>query len=111
MRLNTGWFSDRSACYLAAGRPVVTQQTGFTRLYGGKRGLLAFQTMEEAAEAVRQINADYAAHCRAADEIAREVFEAERVLPRCWNASAFETGRDLHAFGTQDVLHALRKDD
>ena len=80
VRLNTGWFSDRSACYLAAGRPVITQQTGFTRLYGGQRGLLAFQTMEEAADAVRQINADYAAHSRAADEIAREVFEAERVL-------------------------------
>lgn len=80
VRLRTGWFSDRSACYLAAGRPVITQQTGFTRLYGGKRGLLAFETMENVIEATRWINADYAAHSRAASEIAREFFEAETVL-------------------------------
>ena len=43
VRLNTGWFSDRSACYLAAGRPVITQETGFTKFYGGKAGLLSFR--------------------------------------------------------------------
>jgi hypothetical protein len=80
VRLNTGWFSDRSACYLAAGRPVITQETGFTRLYGGQRGLFAFNTLEEIGEAVRAINADYAAHCRAAYEIAAEYFEATKVL-------------------------------
>jgi glycosyltransferase involved in cell wall biosynthesis len=80
VRLNTGWFSDRSACYLAAGRPVITQQTGFTDFYGGKEGLLAFSTMDEIVEAVRAINADYARHSRAAYEIARETFEAEKVL-------------------------------
>ena len=80
VRLNTGWFSDRSACYLAAGRPVITQQTGFTRLYGSGAGLFAFQTMEDIVEAVTRINADYTAHSRAADEIAREFFEAETVL-------------------------------
>jgi glycosyltransferase involved in cell wall biosynthesis len=80
VRLNTGWFSDRSACYLAAGRPVITQQTGFTKNYGGKDGLLSFQRVEEIADAVKKINAEYAKHSRAARAIAREVFEAEKVL-------------------------------
>lgn len=81
VRLQTGWFSDRSACYLACGRPVVTQETGFTRHYcSGRRGLFAFQALEDIAEAVREINADYKTHCRAAFEIAAEVFEAEKVL-------------------------------
>ena len=80
VRLNTGWFSDRTACYLAAGRPAITQETGFTRHYGGGRGLFAFTTIEEIGEAVRAINADYAAHSRAAYEIAAEHFEATKVL-------------------------------
>jgi hypothetical protein len=80
VRLKTGWFSDRSACYLAAGRPVITQQTGFTRYYGGKKGLFAFESIADVAEAARMINADYAAHSRAAFDIAKEYFEAEKVL-------------------------------
>ena len=85
VRLNTGWFSDRSACYLASGRPVITQETGFTRHFGGKRGLFAFRTIEEIAEAVRMISADYAAHSRAAYEIAVEYFEATQVLASLLN--------------------------
>jgi hypothetical protein len=80
VRLNTGWFSDRSACYLAAGRPVITQQTGFTDHYGEGRGLIAFDSLGEIVEAVRMINADYRQHARAAREIACEFFEAEKVL-------------------------------
>lgn len=80
VRLDTGWFSDRSACYLAAGRPVITQETGFTRHYGGHGGLFAFRTLEEIAEAVRAINADYAHHSRAAHAVAAEYFEATTVL-------------------------------
>ncbi len=79
-RLNTGWFSDRTACYLAAGRPVITQETGFTKIYGGEKGLLAFRTVDEIKEHVRAINADYKAHSRAAFEIAAEYFEATKVL-------------------------------
>lgn len=79
-RLHTGWFSDRSACYLAAGRPVITQQTGFTEFYGGTKGLLAFETMEDVVAAAGAIRADYAAHSRAASEVAQEFFEAEKVL-------------------------------
>ena len=80
MRLRTGWFSDRSACYLAAGRPVITQETGFTRYYGGGKGLFAFDSLEEIADAARAIEADYATHSRAAYEIAAEYFEATTVL-------------------------------
>ena len=80
VRLNTGWFSDRSACYLAAGRPVITQETGFTKFYGGESGLLSFRTLDEIAGAVERINADYTKHSLAACALAQEVFEAETVL-------------------------------
>jgi hypothetical protein len=80
VRLNTGWFSDRSACYLAAGRPVITQETGFTVHYGGAEGLLSFSTMGEIVEAATSVRVDYRRHSRAALAIAREVFEAEKVL-------------------------------
>jgi len=80
VRLHTGWFSDRSGCYLAAGRPVIIQETGFTKHFGGRHGLIAFQSLGEIAEAVRMINADYSRHSLAAREIAREFFEAEKVL-------------------------------
>ena len=80
VRLNTGWFSDRSACYLASGRPVITQQTGFTAHYSEGSGLLAFSSLGEIAEAVKMVNADYAHHVRAARDLAREAFEAEKVL-------------------------------
>ena len=80
VRLNTGWFSDRSACYLAAGRPVIIQQSGFTQHYGNDGGLFAFSSIKEIVDAVKAINADYARHSRAARHIARDVFEAEKVL-------------------------------
>ncbi|MBA3386360.1 MAG: hypothetical protein H0T95_07050, partial [Chthoniobacterales bacterium] len=80
VRLKTGWFSDRSACYLAAGRPVITQQTGFTRHYGNGTGLFAFDSLDQIPEAVRMINCDYRKHSRGARAIAREFFEAEKVL-------------------------------
>jgi hypothetical protein len=80
VRLNTGWFSDRSACYLAAGRPVITQETGFTKIYGGKLGLLSFRSLDEIVDGVKIINANYAKHSRAARALACEFFEAEKVL-------------------------------
>src|SRR5207249_4936443 len=66
VRLNSGWFRDRSACYLAAGRPVIIQETGFTKHYGGKAGLLSFRSLDEIVDAVKTINADYAKHSSAA---------------------------------------------
>jgi len=78
--LRTGWFSDRSACYLASGRPVITQETGFTEFYGGGEGLFAFRSMDDIVAAAEAIRADYARHSRAAAELACEFFEAEKVL-------------------------------
>ena len=80
VRLNTGWFSDRSGCYLAAGRPVIIQETGFTKIFGKQDGLFAFNSLGEIAEAVKRINADYSRHSHGARKIAREFFEAEKVL-------------------------------
>jgi hypothetical protein len=80
VRLNTGWFSDRSACYLAAGRPVITQQTDMPEELYARGGLFPYETLEQAVDAVHRINADYEAHCRVAREIAIEHFEAATVL-------------------------------
>ncbi|NNM86529.1 MAG: hypothetical protein HKL96_12335 [Phycisphaerales bacterium] len=80
IRLRSGWFSDRSACYLAAGRPVINQDTGFSRHLPTGRGLFAFSTMEEIIAAVEAVESDYAAHCHAAFEIAQAYFSAEKVL-------------------------------
>lgn len=82
VRPRSGWFSDRSVCYLAAGRPVITQETGFSKFIPSGKGLLAFNHLDEACDAVRAVNRDYPAHCRAAREIAREFFDAEKVLAR-----------------------------
>ena len=80
VRLSTGWFSDRSACYLAAGRPVVVQDTGFRTTLPTGAGLLAFDTPEEAADAVRAVTADWPLHSAAARRIAEQYFAAKWVL-------------------------------
>jgi hypothetical protein len=82
VRLRSGWFSDRSACYLAAGRPVVTQDTAFGNVLPTGRGLFAFQDMGDILDAIEHINSHYPAHSDAAREIAAEYFAAERVLAR-----------------------------
>ena len=78
----SGWFSDREACYLASGKPVVAQDTGFSRILPTGEGLMAFTTTEEALAAVEFINADYSKHCRAARAVASECFEAGAVVSR-----------------------------
>lgn len=80
IRLRSGWFSDRTACYLAAGRPVITQETGFSNCLPTGRGLFGFETMDDILAAVDSIESDYAAHSRAARQIAEEYFCAEKVL-------------------------------
>lgn len=80
VRLRTGWFSDRSATYLASGRPVVTQDTGFGSALPTGEGLFAFDSPEAAVEAIAAIDADYTRHARAARELAREHFSHEAVL-------------------------------
>ncbi len=80
VRLRTGWFSDRSATYLAAGRPVITQDTGFGEVLPVGEGLFSFSTVEEVDAAVAEIEGRYRANRRAAFEIAREYFDASTVL-------------------------------
>jgi hypothetical protein len=82
VRLQTGWFSDRSATYLAAGRPVVTQDTGFGNVLPTDEGLFAFSTLDAAAAAVDAIDSEYRRHSEAAVAIAREYFDAGVVLDR-----------------------------
>jgi hypothetical protein len=82
VRLRSGWFSERSACYLAAGRPVITQDTGFDSVLPTGEGLFAFNTMEEILTAFESINSDYQRHSRAARAIAEEYFRAETVLAK-----------------------------
>jgi hypothetical protein len=78
----SGWFSDRSVCYLAAGRPVVLQDTGFTDWLPTGRGVLPFTTPDGALDALRHLASDYTSHARAAASLAREWFAHDRVLPR-----------------------------
>ncbi|HWC11507.1 MAG TPA: glycosyltransferase [Acidimicrobiales bacterium] len=80
VRLRTGWFSERSATYLASGRPVIQQDTGFGNAVPTGTGLFGFSEVDDAAAAVEAINRDYAAHRRAASEIAREFFNYDVVL-------------------------------
>jgi hypothetical protein len=80
VRLRSGWFSDRSASYLASGRPVITQNTGFRGILPCGKGLFGFCTLEEAEAAVDEIEMDYAAHSRAAAEISRDYFDGAKVV-------------------------------
>lgn len=82
VRPHTGWFSDRSACYLAAGRPCITQETGFSKSLPTGRGLFSFRTLDDVLGAVDAIESDYAGQCRAALEVAREYFAADKVVGR-----------------------------
>ena len=78
----SGWFSDRTVRYLASGRPVLVQDTGFSRNYPTGEGLVAFRTMEEAVAGAEGIARDYAKHGRAARAIAEAYFDSDRVLGR-----------------------------
>jgi ATP-binding cassette subfamily B protein/subfamily B ATP-binding cassette protein MsbA len=82
VRLRSGWFSDRSATYLASGRPVVTQDTGFGNILPTGAGLFPFQTMDEAVAAIKLINSDYERQRKAARRIAEEWFDSDVVLGR-----------------------------
>jgi hypothetical protein len=75
-----GWFSDRSACYLASGRPVLAQETGFSRFLPTGAGLFAFATQDDVLTALEAINGDYGRHARAARALAEEYFDSDRVL-------------------------------
>jgi hypothetical protein len=76
----SGWFSDRSVCYLAAGRPVITQSTGFENIIPTGEGLFEFTTEADILAAIDAITGDYERHSKAALEIAEEYFAAEKVI-------------------------------
>ncbi|MGH7828771.1 MAG: glycosyltransferase [Candidatus Binatia bacterium] len=82
VRLQSGWFSERDACYLACGKPVVAQDTGFGDVLPTGEGLFAFTTIAEAIAAIDEINGDYRRHCLGARAIAEEYFEASKIAAR-----------------------------
>ena len=82
-----GWFSCRSACYLAAGRPVVVQDTGFSSVLPVGEGLLSFANIEDAIAAINKVEANYARHSKAARTIAEEYFDSDKVLSRLLQAA------------------------
>src|SRR5262249_52461201 len=77
-----GGFSGRFACYLAAGRPVVVQDTGFSAVLPVGEGILPFTNPEEAAAAIREVEADYARQAAAARAVAERYFDSDQVLTR-----------------------------
>jgi hypothetical protein len=82
VQTGSGWFSDRTAAYLAAGRPALVQDTGFSKELPTGAGLLAFRSLEEAAAGAQEIAANYARHCHAARELAEAHFDSDKVLSR-----------------------------
>jgi hypothetical protein len=82
VKSRSGWFSCRSACYLALGRPCVLEDTGWSGIYPTGTGLVAFSTVDEAVTGIERIKADYAAHSAAARRLAEQWFDARNVLAR-----------------------------
>jgi hypothetical protein len=77
-----GWFSDRSICYLASGRPVLAQETGFSRFLPIGQGLFAFETLDDILAGIDAVNGDYHRHARAARAVAEEFFDSDKVLTK-----------------------------
>src|SRR5579859_934117 len=80
VKTRCGWFSDRSAAYLASGKPVIVQDTGFSEFLRCDEGLFVFRTVDDVVNAVEKINGDYENHCLAARQIAVEYFDSGKVL-------------------------------
>jgi hypothetical protein len=97
VRLRSGWFSERDVCYLASGKPVVAQDTGFSNVLPTGEGLFSFSTVEEAAAAIEAIESDYDRHCQAAQEIAQECFGGAAVAARLLDAAAQATRAAVNA--------------
>ncbi|BAY25894.1 hypothetical protein NIES2100_57020 [Calothrix sp. NIES-2100] len=89
----SGWFSCRSACYLAAARPVVVQDTGFSSILPVGKGILTFTTQEEAIAAIHEVEANYTWHTTAALNIAHEYFDSNLVLSQLLDAALSSGGR------------------
>jgi hypothetical protein len=92
--MKTGWFSCRTACYLAAGRPAVVQDTGFSKTVPVGKGLFAFDTIEQAIAAIETVEGDYRSHAVAARELAADQFGSDKVLSRMLD-DVFSTDRKM----------------
>jgi hypothetical protein len=95
----SGWFSDRSAHYLASGKPVLAQSTGFERCLPTGSGLLSFSDLDEAVAGIEAINDGYTVHCRAARELAHEHLDHRKAIPRMLELATAGTGRPTVAGG------------
>ena len=87
MEFQNAWISDRTLCYLASGKPVVVQHTGPSAVLPNGEGMFRFTSLDEAAAALEEINADYERHCRAARTIAETYFDSKRVLEGALDAA------------------------
>ncbi len=92
-----GWFSERSACYLAAGRPVVVQDTGFGETLPVGEGILSFKTLPEAVTAIQEVEANYARHAQAARGLAEVYFDSDKVLTHLINEAMSGNNRPIGA--------------
>lgn len=86
VKSNSGWFSCRSACYLAAGRPVITQETGWSQFVAAGRGLFSFQDLQSAVEHIHEVAENWKYHSIAAVDIAWEYFDSGKVLNQLLNS-------------------------
>lgn len=102
----SGWFSCRSACYLASGRPVVVQDTGFSHVLPCGSGLHAFSSLDEALDGIESVNAQYQSECSRAREIADEYFNSDRVLSKLIDAAMSDL--TLSVDGTEIDLEPLQ---
>jgi len=82
LQLQNAWVSDRTICYLASGKPAIVQHTGPSRFLPDAEGLFRFRSIEEAAQMISLVEADYDRQCRAARALAETYFDAERVIGR-----------------------------
>jgi hypothetical protein len=87
MKFQNGWVSDRTLCYMASGKPAVVQDTGPSSILPNGLGMFRFSSMEQATEALRAVNADYARHCRAARELTEAYFDAKTIVRRILDAT------------------------
>jgi glycosyltransferase involved in cell wall biosynthesis len=97
IHFRTGWFSDRSATYLAAGKPVITQETGFRNVLPTGEGLFGFSTIDEILAAIDAINSNYERHSRAAIAISQDYFSHDVVLTKLLSDLGIEPGRVITA--------------
>jgi hypothetical protein len=106
VRGRPGWFSERSACYLGAGRPVVVQDTGLRGVLPVGTGVVTFTSPDEAVDAVREVRGDYARHARAARDLAAAYFNSDQVLARMVDEAFDEGGPPSAGAGRSELAAA-----